>query len=67
MQAADSTIKYPISANDAIKIFGNVYLNDYEKQEINKFDGEIYYLGENCKRKIKGHVISSSKKSPEYI
>ena len=43
-------------------------LNDFEKQEIFNFDKEIYYVGQDCKRKIKGHVISqANKKSPEAI
>jgi len=57
---------YPLSGEDAIRNLGS-YLNEYEKQEILKFDKEIYYVGQNCKRKIKGHVIQTSKKSPEYI
>ena len=47
---------YPLSASDAISMFD--CLNDFEKQEIFSFDKEIYYVGQDCKRKIKGHVIS---------
>ena len=50
-------VKYPLSAQDAIKKFGQDVLNDYETQEILNFDNEIYYLGQNCKKKIKGHII----------
>ena len=33
-----------------------------------KFCGKIYYLGQNCKKKIKGHIIQNvNLKSPEYI
>ena len=28
-----------------------------EDQEIMKYDGEIYYVGQNCENKTKGHVI----------
>lgn len=56
---------YPMGAEKAIQYFSNV-LNDYEKQEIYKFDKHIYYVGQNCKKKIKGHCNASGK-SPEYI
>lgn len=32
-------------------------MNEYEKQEIQNYDGQIYYLGQNCKNKLKGHAI----------
>lgn len=35
---------YPMGAEQAIVYFSNV-LNDYEKQEIHKFDKHIYYVG----------------------
>ena len=57
--------EYPMSAEDAM-ILHNDLLNEYERQEIQKFDNHIYYLGQNCKRKIKGHVFAQSR-SPEYI
>lgn len=56
---------YPMAADLAIQYFSNV-LNDYEKQEIYKFDKHIYYLGQNCKKKIKGHCNTPGK-SAEYI
>lgn len=56
-ESHSSDPQYPLSAKDAIKHFGNI-LNDYERQEMHMFDNEIYYLGQNCKRKIKGHVLN---------
>lgn len=46
----------PLTADEAIKYYGR-YLNDYEKQEIQAFSGDVYYLGQNCRSKVKGHVI----------
>lgn len=54
--ADEPTLDYPISASDALKHLRK-YLNDHEKQEISKYDNEIYYVGQNCEKKIKGHVI----------
>lgn len=47
---------FPLSADDAIKWFGS-YLNDFEKLEMQAFSHEIYYLGQNCRKKIRGHLI----------
>lgn len=47
---------FPLTAGDAINHFGTI-LNEFEKLEIQSFSNEIYYLGQNCKKKIKGHII----------
>jgi hypothetical protein len=41
---AEEPQEYPISALDALKHLRK-YLNDFEKQEITKYDNEIYYVG----------------------
>lgn len=51
---------FPLNAADAVKHFGNI-LNEFEKLEIQSFSNEIYYLGQNCKKKIKGHIIKQHK------
>lgn len=47
---------YPITAAQALKKFRSS-LNDFEVQEVTKFDGAIYYCGQLCRDKIRGHVI----------
>lgn len=47
---------FPLNDSDAIKYFGHI-LNDFEKQEVAEFSNEIYYLGQNCRKKIKGHLL----------
>ena len=44
IEAPDNEIKYPLSVEEAKKHFKE-FLNDYEDQEIMKYDGEIYYVG----------------------
>ena len=51
----DEEIEFPLSMAGAL-IHYKDYLNDYEKQEIKDYDNQIYYVGQNCKTKIKGHV-----------
>lgn len=60
-----SKLQYPLSSEDAIHHFSE-YLNDYELQEIQNFDGQIYYVGQNCKRKIKGYLVAKNK-SAEFV
>ena len=55
-----------MSTQDATLHFADK-LTDYEKQEIGKFDKHIYYLGQNCKKKIKGHIIHKTGKPPEFV
>jgi hypothetical protein len=45
---------FPMSAEDAKKHFK---LNDFEMQEINEYDKKIYYAGQKCNTKVKGHPI----------
>ena len=46
----------PMSWDAALKQNGEC-ITDYERQEMLKYDGDIYYVGQNCRRKIKGHVL----------
>ena len=48
--------EFPLTAEEALNRHSNM-LNDYEKQEIAEYSKKIYYLGQNCKSKVKGHVI----------
>ena len=50
------TPEFPLSSDNALRLFEK-NLNDYEKQEISEFSGKIYYLGQHCNNKVKGHVI----------
>lgn len=43
-----------MTAAEAIQHFT---LTEFEIQEIVKYDKEIYYVGQNCKTKVKGHPI----------
>ena len=52
----DEELEYPLSAAEA-QVHFKECLNDFENQEIKAYDKKIYYLGQNCKGKIKGHVI----------
>jgi hypothetical protein len=44
----------PMTAAEAIQHFT---LTEFEVQEIVKYDKQIYYVGQNCKTKVKGHPI----------
>ena len=46
--------EWPMSALDAIRQFT---LTEFENQEIQNYDNSIYYTGNKCKSKIKGHPI----------
>lgn len=48
--------EFPLTSEEALTHYSSV-LNDYEKQEIMDYNKKIYYLGQNCKSKVKGHVI----------
>ena len=44
-----------MSCEDAVK--NNDKMTDYEKEECVRYDNLIYYVGQLCKTKIKGHPI----------
>ena len=44
IEQAETEIKYPLSVEEAKKHFKE-FINDFEDQEILKYDGEIYYVG----------------------
>ena len=48
--------EFPLTSQEALNYFAD-HLNDFEKQEILDFSGKIFYLGQNCKQKVKGHAI----------
>ena len=48
--------EFPLSAEEALTHY-STYLNEFEKQEIHDYSKKIYYMGQNCKNKVKGHVI----------
>lgn len=56
VEQAEAEIKYPLSVEEAKRHFKD-FINDFEHQEIMKYDGEIYYVGQNCENKTKGNVI----------
>ena len=56
---------FPMSCEQALRFYSGV-LTDYEKHEIGKHS-IIYYLGQNCSKKIKGKVINRVGKPPEYV
>lgn len=56
----------PMSWDAALKHHGEC-ITDYERQEMLKYDGAIYYVGQNCRRKIKGHVLQRAGKPPEFV
>ena len=54
MRGASEGPEYPLTSLEAEQIYS---LNDFELQEIKKYNKEIYYAGQNCKNKIRGHPI----------
>lgn len=57
---ARRTPDFPLTSEEALTHFSS-YLNDYEKQEILDYSGEIYYMGQHCKNKVKGHIKKMAK------
>lgn len=49
-----NTPDYPMTVEDAKRHFK---LTDFELQEIENYDRQIYYAGQKCTTKIKGHPI----------
>jgi predicted metal-dependent phosphoesterase TrpH len=52
--AKKNTPSFPMSSDNAKNHFK---LNDFETQEIDSFDMAIYYAGQKCNTKVKGHPI----------
>lgn len=53
-QSKKSAPEFPMTSDDAKKHFK---LTDFEKVEIDFYNKKIYYAGQKCNSKVKGHPV----------